>query len=341
VGQVYISDSAALKADIRSRALKTTTISTTSPLTGGGDLSANRTFAIDTTKVVLFNDTLPLGKIATKKALSDGLALKRNLNNHDSLSKLDEKSYESLTSKPVLTVTQDLPYSSVITLDSSDVILTADIYNTLTQVGNEIVIGTDTTKIITRYDTSGFATYTEMVARDTLVQRYARTRDALKVSKADSNINGSYTSKKYVDGGLATRQIAGSYRTMTNHDSLSKLDEKSYESLTSKPVLTVVHDLPYSSVISLDSSDVILTAGGGNKLTQVGNEIVIEKEANWEKEVSSDAENNWTIPFPIRPTSVIIYNGTPLRSGQWSGSSTTTLTVAVAVKKYDHLILIN
>jgi len=32
-----------------------------------------------------------------------------------------------------------------------------------------------------------------------LVQRYARIRDALKVSKADSNINGSYTSKKYVD----------------------------------------------------------------------------------------------------------------------------------------------
>ena len=195
--------------------------------------------------------------------------LKRNLNNHDSLSTLDEKSYNSLTDKPTI------PTGS-----------------------------------------NYFA-------------------------KADSNTNANAATKKYVDGGLATKQPTGSYRTMTNHDSLSKLDEKSYESLTSKPVLTVTQDLPYSSVISLDSSDIVLTAGQGLKLTQVGNEIITEKEVNWEKETTADAENNWVIPFQIRPTSVIIYNGTPLRSGQWSGSSTTTLTVAVAVKKYDHLILIN
>ena len=60
-------------------------------------------------------------------------------------------------------------------------------------------ITVDTTILITRYDTSNFVTLTEVNNRDSLVQQYARIRDALKVSKADSNINGSYTSKKYVD----------------------------------------------------------------------------------------------------------------------------------------------
>ena len=323
------------------------------------------------------------------------IGLRRLISNHDSLSRLDERNYESLTSKPVLTVTQDLPYSSVITLDSSDIILTTEQYNTLRQIGNEILIGTDTSNIITRYDTALFATYTETVVRDTLVKRYtrdrfrtmsnhdslstldersynsltdkpialsgtvtqvtattplqatgtnsvvvaikadslsswytkmnqwkndsvnyakktyvvtrdslvqqyARTRDALKVSKADSNINGSYTSKKYVDGLILTKLTIGDtanlatltevntrdtlvkqytrgrFRTMSNHDSLSKLDERSYESLTSKPTLTINSDLPYSAVITLDSSDVIMTADSGLSMALVGNEAVFK-----------------------------------------------------------------
>ena len=198
---IYVADSGAIKdtldahnSRINLRALKATTISTTSPLTGGGDLSANRTFAIDTTKVVLFNDTLPLGKIATKKALSDGLAVKRNLNNHDSLSKLDEKSYESLTSKPVLTVVHDLPYSSVISLDSSDIILTAKEYNTLEQVGNEVIIGTDTTKLATKIYTDTKQAITDTTTKDAtrywVGQNYQPTVTAgYRIGKSGVTIN--------------------------------------------------------------------------------------------------------------------------------------------------------
>ena len=66
--------------------------------------------------------------------------LKRNLSDHDSLSKLKEKNYESLTNKPSLKVTSDAPYSAIITIDSSDVILTADSGFSLVLVGNEIKV---------------------------------------------------------------------------------------------------------------------------------------------------------------------------------------------------------
>ena len=93
----------------------TYTITNSSPSSGGTVTSISQgtgmlfsvnplvttgTIGIDTAKVMLFNDTLSAGKITTKKALIDGLALKRNLNNHDSLSTLDEKSYNSLSDKP-------------------------------------------------------------------------------------------------------------------------------------------------------------------------------------------------------------------------------------------------
>ena len=81
-----------------------------------------------------------LSHIYTEDQINALLALKRNLNNHDSLSTLDEKDYESLTNKPSLTVTSDAPYSAVITLDSSDVILTADSGLSLVLQGDEIKV---------------------------------------------------------------------------------------------------------------------------------------------------------------------------------------------------------
>ena len=59
----------------------------------------------------------------------------------------------------------------------------------------------------------------------------------------------------------------------------------------------------------------------------------------WQHEAANNAENGWVIPFHLKPSSVIIYNGTPLMPAQWSG--TTNLTVAVEVRKYDKLTIIN
>ncbi len=63
--------------------------------------------------------------------------------------------------------------------------------------------------------------------------------------------------------------------------------------------------------------------------------------SRWEKETATDGENNWALPFTIKFTSIIIYNGTPLRPAQWSGSGSSMLVVNVNVKKYDHLVLIH
>lgn len=60
----------------------------------------------------------------------------------------------------------------------------------------------------------------------------------------------------------------------------------------------------------------------------------------WSKEVSVDNENNWVLPFALKPKT-IIYNGEPLRAAQWSGEGSTILTVNLDVRKYDHLIILN
>ena len=61
----------------------------------------------------------------------------------------------------------------------------------------------------------------------------------------------------------------------------------------------------------------------------------------WAKEAAADAENSWSLPFVLKPTTVIIYNGIPLRSTQWTGVGLSTLNVSLDVRKYDYLTIIN
>jgi len=58
--------------------------------------------------------------------------------------------------------------------------------------------------------------------------------------------------------------------------------------------------------------------------------------------VQADGSNNWSVPLQLKPSSVIIYNTTPLQySTQWNIVSPGILTVTVDVRKYDHIVLIN
>lgn len=68
---------------------------------------------------------------------------------------------------------------------------------------------------------------------------------------------------------------------------------------------------------------------------------LVKYDNKYEINVSNDSENNWNLPFELRTSSTILYNGDPLRSTQWSASSPTILTVTVDVRKYDHIVLIN
>jgi hypothetical protein len=65
-----------------------------------------------------------------------------------------------------------------------------------------------------------------------------------------------------------------------------------------------------------------------------------QKSVNsWQYEVTSDSQNNFTTSLTLASTSIILYNGYPLRSTQWSGTGTTTLVVAVPTKQYDFITI--
>ena len=56
---------------------------------------------------------------------------------------------------------------------------------------------------------------------------------------------------------------------------------------------------------------------------------------------AADAANAWSMPFVLKSTSVVFFNSTPLRATQWSGVGLNTLTVALDVRKYDQIFIIN
>ena len=58
-------------------------------------------------------------------------------------------------------------------------------------------------------------------------------------------------------------------------------------------------------------------------------------------EIPSDDQTNITIPFKLRPTTKVFYNGAVLKTGQWTGVGTYTLTVNLSTKLYDNLLIFN
>lgn len=58
-------------------------------------------------------------------------------------------------------------------------------------------------------------------------------------------------------------------------------------------------------------------------------------------EISSDNQINITIPFKLKQSSKVFYNGVVIREGQWSGVGTNILTVNFSTKVYDFLFITN
>jgi len=105
--------------------------------------------------------------------------------------------------------------------------------------------------------------------------------------------------------------------------------------------------LPRNMVrVTIDSSLYELTdsAGVGRTMTWViANHKYKELGKNifWQTELTNDAENDWAISNILKSTAVILYNNTPLRAAQWTGSGTTTLHVNLITRKYDNITVIN
>jgi hypothetical protein len=59
----------------------------------------------------------------------------------------------------------------------------------------------------------------------------------------------------------------------------------------------------------------------------------------WVREMAADDENDWTVPVELTSTSIITYNGQPLRAAQWGGTGTTELEVNFTVYENDYLMV--
>ena len=60
----------------------------------------------------------------------------------------------------------------------------------------------------------------------------------------------------------------------------------------------------------------------------------------WQYELPSNFQNSFTIPFKVISTSIISYNGMPLRRSQWSGVGTSTITLSLDTREYDYISII-
>ncbi len=80
---------------------------------------------------------------------------------------------------------------------------------------------------------------------------------------------------------------------------------------------------------------------GNYNVSVTGNVSLPQTPTTYEISVGSDGSNNWTIPFALKSTSMILYNTGYIRPAQWSGSGSTTLTVNLDTRRYDHLLIIN
>jgi hypothetical protein len=61
---------------------------------------------------------------------------------------------------------------------------------------------------------------------------------------------------------------------------------------------------------------------------------------SWQHELSSDAQNNFALPFNLATTSVVECNGFSIPNSLWSGVGTSTLDVSISILKYSHLTII-
>ena len=61
----------------------------------------------------------------------------------------------------------------------------------------------------------------------------------------------------------------------------------------------------------------------------------------FEKEITSDGENNITIPFVLKSTTLVSYNGSIIGLARWQGIGTNTLILNLDIKKNDKIIIKN
>ena len=62
---------------------------------------------------------------------------------------------------------------------------------------------------------------------------------------------------------------------------------------------------------------------------------------SYEIKIDSDDENDWNLPFVLKLSTVVMYNGSALHTDEWSGIGTAILNITINVKRFDQVLIIN
>ena len=204
----------------------------------------------DTTSLIATKTNIALYRLISDTTANPGTATvydvsqKRALNNHDSLSVLDEKSYNSLTDKPTLSIYRlNNDHDSLSTLQEKN-------YSSL-----------DGKPDLTVYTVKNDSSKLYKLKADSLTNSgYFTIFDALQKRSLNNHDSLSMLDEKAY-ASLTGKPDLTVYRLNNDHDSLSTLAEKNYSSLDGKPDLTVYVLKNDSSKLYKFRNDSILNSG--------------------------------------------------------------------------------
>ena len=60
----------------------------------------------------------------------------------------------------------------------------------------------------------------------------------------------------------------------------------------------------------------------------------------WTYELGTDYQTTFSVSFPLKTTSQVVFNGKVLRNTQWSGAGTSTLTLSLDTRLYDFISIV-
>lgn len=94
---------------------------------------------------------------------------------------------------------------------------------------------------------------------------------------------------------------------------------------------------------ALDNLNLLETLSWPDTINSVATKYDVDTtySKKYKIEISSDSENNLTVPFTLKSTSTVYYNGFVLKDQQWSGINSKILVLNFATGKYSYVYILN
>lgn len=143
-------------------------------------------------------------------------------------------------------------------------------------------------------------------------------------------------STKVTIGGTGTNALIGAGASVDVNEA----------NLTLSNIGGAVTDSQVPNTISLDNitqitnrSHTNLSNIGNNSHSQIDAYITSDTPEVFEASIPNDGDTSVTLPFVLKPTSLVFINYSLLPSQFWEGESTNLLAITVPLKKYDYITI--